>query len=416
MRAGQFAAAWALSEEALQDRDPATRDDPALPYHLRWVWDGRDFAERHALVRCYHGLGDTIQFARFLPQLAARTASLTVEVQPRLIELLAGMAAMAHFDLVPFDPVHPLPPSECDLEISELPFALRASPSEPTPPYLQGPHANLPPGTIGLCYGAQGWDFERCISPQLFAPLCRHARCITLMPEPTSLDLLNPQGCPLDMMTTAALVAGTELVITVDTMVAHLAGAMGKPTWLLLKAEPDWRWPPGQTSTHWYPTMRLYAQPSPGDWPAVMAQVECDLATQQLGCLPSPSVPVSWGELIDKVTILEIKHERLAHPDARANVAREHRMLSAIGAEALKVEAVEALFRALRRINEELWEIEDAIRSQECAAEFGECFVRLARSVYQKNDERAALKRRINSLLHSDLVEEKSYTVRQTSL
>ena len=74
------------------------------------------------------------------------------------------------------------------------------------------------------------------------------------------------------------LVAGAELVITVDTMIAHLAGAMGKPTWLLLKAEPDWRWAPDQRGSAWYPSMRLYAQPRPGDWDAVVTQVERDLA------------------------------------------------------------------------------------------------------------------------------------------
>src|ERR1700712_2266745 len=88
MRAGAFAEAWLLCDQSLRDRLPATRDDHRLPYHLRWVWDGRDFAGKHVLVRCYHGLGDTIQFARFLPILARRVASLTLEVQPSLVDLV----------------------------------------------------------------------------------------------------------------------------------------------------------------------------------------------------------------------------------------------------------------------------------------------------------------------------------------
>lgn len=277
MRAGRFEDAWQVCEATLGERDPAARDDPALPYHLRWVWDGRGFDGRHALVRCYHGLGDTIQFARYLPLLAQRAASLTVEVQPRLIPLLAGMAEAERFELRPFDPAHPLPPSECDLEVTELDFALRAHPGTAPPPYLHAEPAALPSGSVALCYGAGDWDPSRCVPAELFAPLCRHAPCVTLMAESSCLDVLNPQGCPFDMAATAALVAGVGLVVTVDTMVAHLAGAMGKPVWLLLKAEPDWRWPTQGTSSPWYPSMRLYSQPRTGDWDSVLQRVERDL-------------------------------------------------------------------------------------------------------------------------------------------
>jgi len=110
------------------------------------------------------------------------------------------------------------------------------------------------------------------------APLCELAPCVTLMTEPTSLDVLNRNGCPFDMAATAALVGGSDLVITVDTMIAHLAGAMGRPTWLLLKAEADWRWPVQDRHTPWYPFTRIYAQPSAGDWASVLAEVRRDLA------------------------------------------------------------------------------------------------------------------------------------------
>ncbi len=280
MRAGAYHTAWALAARTLAERDPARRDDPALPYHLRWVWDGRAMDGRDVLVRCYHGLGDTLQFARFLPLLASRAASVTVEVQPRLLELIATVAPQVR--CVAFDPAHPLPPAEVDLEITELDFALRAAPDAVASPYLSAPRALLPAGTIALCYGAGTWDPARSIPPALFGRLCGDAPCITLMPEPTGLDVLNPQGCPLDMGATAALVAGAGLVITVDTMIAHLAGAMGRPTWLLLKAEPDWRWPPDRPGSAWYPSMRLYPQPRPGDWDAVLARVHRDLAARPL--------------------------------------------------------------------------------------------------------------------------------------
>lgn len=275
MREARYTDAWALAAQTLAERDPATRDDPTLPYHLRWVWDGRSIDGRHVLVRCYHGLGDTLQFARFLPLLAARAASVTVEAPPRLIELIATMSNGIAF--VPFDVARPLPSAEVDIEVTELDFALRATPGEAPPPYLHAARAILPHGTIALCYAAGDWDPERSVPPALLASLCRHAPSITLMPQPTTLPVLNPEGCPFDMGATAALVAGATLVITVDTMIAHLAGALGKPVWLLLKAEPDWRWDPEQRTSAWYPSMRLYPQPRAGDWPSVLARVEADL-------------------------------------------------------------------------------------------------------------------------------------------
>ena len=283
MRAEDYALAWSLSEGVLRARDPAMRDDPALPYHLRWVWDGRPFDRRHVLVRCYHGLGDTLQFARFLPMLAGRVESLTVEAQPPLCQLLAAVTCIDH--VVPFDVARPLPASECDLEITELPFALRATPSQARLPYLRSDPADLPKGTVGLCYTTGEWEIERRIPPQLLHPLAAAHPTIALVMGATDLPVLNPQGCTPDLVDTAALVAGVSLVITVDTMIAHLAGALGRPTWLLLKHDPDWRWPATGRFTPWYPSMRLYHQPRPGDWTSVLAAVTRDLD----GNLDSPT-------------------------------------------------------------------------------------------------------------------------------
>ena len=122
-----------------------------------------------------------------------------------------------------------------------------------------------------------------------------------------------------------------------------------------------------------------------------------------------PDVPVSWGELIDKVTILEIKAERITRPEALANVARERRLLSAIAAQVDRHSGIAALTAGLKQVNAELWDIEDALREHEAQGNFGAGFVELARSVYRLNDERAALKKRINLLLGSELCEEKSY-------
>jgi hypothetical protein len=122
------------------------------------------------------------------------------------------------------------------------------------------------------------------------------------------------------------------------------------------------------------------------------------------------SVAVSWGELIDKITILEIKRERMTDPDQLANVEKEYESLTATRDAALP-EDIESVKDAasLKIINETLWEIEDDIRDCEREQAFGETFIDLARSVYRINDRRAAVKRRINESLGSDLIEEKSY-------
>ncbi|HEX2941293.1 MAG TPA: hypothetical protein VHO91_09615 [Rhodopila sp.] len=310
MRAGDWDAAWAVNDEVLAGRDSATRDDPALPYHLRWVWDGRPFRGRDVLVRCYHGLGDTLQFARYLPPLRQQVASLTVEAQPPLVPLLrralgfgdpgASAAGLAPVRVVPFVPDRPLPPVDCNLEIMELPHALRLAPADVPPLPLDflrpeetcraeaGPSAadstaagmsarpdgtagdaSLPADGIGLCWRSGGWDTARDLPCALAASIMRGRNVVALQPGATRLPVLNPFGCPDILSDTAGLVARLRLVVTVDTMVAHLAGTLGRPTFLLLKHDADWRWMERRTDSPWYPSMRLFRQPEPGNWQAV---------------------------------------------------------------------------------------------------------------------------------------------------
>jgi hypothetical protein len=123
-----------------------------------------------------------------------------------------------------------------------------------------------------------------------------------------------------------------------------------------------------------------------------------------------PRVPVSIGELLDKITILEVKAERIADSGKRANVLAELTALDEVVRElGLDRPEVRALQERLHAVNGTLWDIEDAIRDCERRADFGSGFIALARSVYRTNDERAGLKRRINELAGSRLVEEKSY-------
>ena len=123
-----------------------------------------------------------------------------------------------------------------------------------------------------------------------------------------------------------------------------------------------------------------------------------------------PTIPVSWGELLDKIAILELKTQRLSAPQARANAAMELHLLRRAVALPPGVAVLQA---ALRAVNTRLWRIEELIREKEAAADFGDGFIALARAVYQQNDERGRIKQALNQQLGSTLVEEKQYSAYQ---
>ena len=126
--------------------------------------------------------------------------------------------------------------------------------------------------------------------------------------------------------------------------------------------------------------------------------------------MKAPKAPVSWGELIDKITILELKVENLVEPDSIKNVSNELHLLEAIYSICLEYNTKVSKSREkLKSINSKLWHIEDSIREKERKKDFGKDFIELARSVYFTNDLRAQIKREINTLVGSELVEEKSY-------
>ena len=273
MRRGDFPAAWA-HQRRRGARGGGLPDDPRLPRHLRFVWDGRPFDRENVLVRCYHGLGDTLQFARYLPVLRHRTASAVLEVQPELFPLLRSIRGVDR--VIPFQVDAPAPPSACDLEIMELPHALRLGPETPpclsvAPEHIRRARERLGGDpAIGICCQAGDWDPERSIPLAALAPALRvpELRFIRLQRSArpglsTALCWANPDDALDDMLDTATLVAAADLIVTVDTMIAHLAGAMGRPVWLLLKAEADWRWMNGRRDSPWYPTIPCSANPIP---------------------------------------------------------------------------------------------------------------------------------------------------------
>jgi hypothetical protein len=212
---------------------------------------------------------------------------------------------------------------------------------------------------------------------------------------------------------TAAVMKNLDLVVTADTAIAHLAGALAVPVWVVLSTIADWRWLLRRQDTPWYPTMRLFRQTQLGDWDSVFARMVDEvrrLVAQKLRSGPVRA-EVSAGELLDKITILRIKAERFTDGAKLRHVRAELACLERVRAEAITdAPAVAELEQRLRAINEALWQVEDDIRACEQAGDFGPAFVELARSVYRHNDRRWALKRQIDKLLGSHVVEEKEYT------
>jgi Family of unknown function (DUF6165) len=203
-----------------------------------------------------------------------------------------------------------------------------------------------------------------------------------------------------------------DLVVTCDTSIAHLAGALAIPVWVGLKSDAEWRWLTERPDSPWYPTMRLFRQARRGVWRDVFEAMARELAglAERRAAPRMVSTPCSLGELIDKITILRIKAERIREPEKLANVHRELALLERLAHEdGASQSTIDLLTDKLAAANARLWTIEDAIRECEREGDFGPRFVALARSVYRENDMRAAIKRAINTLASSALAEEKSY-------
>jgi hypothetical protein len=137
--------------------------------------------------------------------------------------------------------------------------------------------------TIGLAWAGNPLhrnDRRRTPPAELFAPLADLQTChvVSLMPGQTLPGITSPRRPLTDYAETAALIAALDLVVTIDTSVAHVAGAIGRPAWVLLPYAPDWRWLLARNDTPWYDSLRLFRQPSPGDWRSVIASVASALA------------------------------------------------------------------------------------------------------------------------------------------
>jgi Family of unknown function (DUF6165) len=220
----------------------------------------------------------------------------------------------------------------------------------------------------------------------------------------------------------AAAMESLDFVVTSDTALAHLAGALGRPVFLPLQRVPDWRWLMHREDSPWYPSMRLFRQAEKGDWESVFMRMAASIAAdvtekaRQITGAPRAmtaiTIPAAIGELIDKITILEIKESHIGEAAKLENIGRELTLLRTLKSECgLGGARLAELQAELKSMNGVLWNIENALRGHEAREDFGAAFVSLARQVYKTNDRRAMLKRKINLFFNSEIVEEKSYSI-----
>jgi len=275
------------------------------------LWLGEyPLARKTILLHAEQGFGDTIQFARYAPLVAAHGAKVVLEVPPELKSLLTrldGVSAVVARGEAP-------PPFDAHCPLGSLPLALKTElPSVPAPiPYLAANNTHLqkwsaqigalPRPRIAVAWAgnpAHDNDRNRSIPFAALAPLFLPANTPPQMGEASvevrvganfisiqrelRIDeaaqlaaqpgLTHIGGALADFDDTAAVLALCDLLITVDTAPAHLAGAMGRPVWVLVPFAPDWRWTLEGETTPWYPSVGLFRQPALGDWSAVIARV-----------------------------------------------------------------------------------------------------------------------------------------------
>lgn len=297
---GRWRQGWKEYEWRFQ-RSERAKADLVSPFPESERWCGQPLMGKRILLRAEQGLGDTIQFCRFVAELTAMGATVFLAVQEPLVTLLRtlgnveGVCAIGEEQLfAPIDFWSPLLSVPLWLDVSEATIPRRN-------PYLYADkfalerwngrtgldQETLRVGLVWVGNPAHENDLSRSLSLQQLACLARR-NCIFYSLQcgpresrtknpPTGLALVSIASKLHDFSDTAAAIASMDLVITVDTAVAHLAGALGHPVWTLLPYNSDWRWLVHRNDSPWYPTMRLYRQRSLGDWESVLQAVASDL-------------------------------------------------------------------------------------------------------------------------------------------
>jgi hypothetical protein len=406
-------------------------------------WVGQNLAKQAIIVWDEQGLGDLIQFSRYLLCLVEAGANVTLLCRENMHRLLRTLPK-------PIRLVDALDPNErfaFQSALMSLPYGFQTSlETVPAPvPYLH-PEPSLVSKwagrigsegfRIGICWqGNKFINLQRSIPLPCFAPLAAidGVRLISLMKDQKSIEVEAAGGPfaieglggefdtgPDSFVDCAAVMANVDLVVTSDTAIAHLAGALGRPVFLVLKHVPDWRWLMHRDDSPWYPTIRLFRQAEKGDWNSVFeriaSSIEARVSKQDCQLPDKPrqamtlAIPGTAAELIDKITFLEIKATCIKESAKLDNIQFELALLRQLKADCgYGGEPLAKLEAELKAANLLLWNVENGLREHEARGDFGAGFVSLARQIYKTRDQRTALKEKLDTLLNTVILEEKSY-------
>jgi len=269
-------------------------------------WNGEDLRAATLMLHAEQGFGDTLQFCRYAPLVARACAKVFLEVPRPLLRLFRQSLAPENLEIIPrlkdFPATQALPPTDYHCPLLTLPRILGTTVDDvpAAVPYLAADATltagwtqslrELPGRKVGLVWAGlpqYSDDAHRSLPLARLAPLgtVSGVTFVSLQTgeaaaQAASAGLTIYDASPglRDFADTAALVAALDLVISVDTATAHLAGGLGKPVWLLNRFDTDWRWLVDRSDSPWYPTMRIFRQPRRGDWDSVMAQICVELA------------------------------------------------------------------------------------------------------------------------------------------
>ncbi len=277
MLLGRFAEAWGISDE--------------LEAQPQGFWDGAPLDGRHVMLRCLHGYGDALQFIRYAPQLRERAASLCVETHPAMVPLLQACDGVEQ--VITWDPAPAVMPHwDAQIEIMEVPRIVRANPTldETAIPYLNAAKLTVTKETaavterllqrkaqgrlqVGFSWRSSDWNPLRSLSLlRLAAALEQVPGCnLYSLQHEGDAELAATESIAAELPDLAVRMAQLDAVVTVDGVLAHLAGALGKPVLLLLPFAADWRWGLSDR-TPWYPRFQLFRQQAPGDWSHPLVQ------------------------------------------------------------------------------------------------------------------------------------------------
>jgi Tfp pilus assembly protein PilF len=284
LRLGNFSEGWAEHEWRWQWKEfPSPRRAFSQPQ-----WRGEPVSSTTIFLHAEQGFGDTIQFLRYVPLLAARGGTIVLEVHPELRQIAATLPGVttliARGDPIPSFDLH------CPLMSLPLAFGTTLETIPATTPYLAvtrpapvwiAPSSHLKVGLVWAGSPKNVIDAKRSLTLDALRPIFEVPRVsfYSLQLGAAASNLfVGSLPANADFADTAAAIAALDLVITVDTAVAHLAGALGKPVWILLPALPDWRWLLDRDDSPWYPSARLFRQTRPGQWASVIDQVAAALA------------------------------------------------------------------------------------------------------------------------------------------